>query len=419
MTVFILAVATALVVSFACSLFEAVLLSLGHAQVEGLRREGRIAGEILSRFRKHPDVPLAAILILNTIAHTIGASVAGATYGSVFDPSTLWIFSVIFTVAILIFTEIIPKTLGVAHNVRFAAPVAILVHGLTVVLHPILVVVRKLTRLLEPKEKAPVTSTDELRILAALGRDQGVLRPKVARIIEGASQLRSLMVRDVMLPRSSVVCLSEKLSLEENLDRVRSSGHSRFPLVPNLDLDEVSGIVLAKELAHELLDNSGSFRWSSVLRAPTFLPENAKLHDALAMFQKERRHLALVVDEYGGSSGIVTLEDVVEELVGEIWDETDHVESTGVVERPGGGFESRGDAYMRAVCEHLGISPEDPELGASNTLSGFLSDKLGRLPEQGDVVEHAGYRFRVVAATRRRAVRIAIDALPLAADGGD
>ena len=115
MVIFVVAVTVALVVSFLCSIFESVLLSLGHAHIEALEREGRSAGRILKKFKSDIDVPIAAILIANTVAHTIGASVAGASYGDVFDPDTLWIFTIVFTVAVLLFTEIIPKTLGATH----------------------------------------------------------------------------------------------------------------------------------------------------------------------------------------------------------------------------------------------------------------------------------------------------------------
>ncbi|MEM7260543.1 MAG: hemolysin family protein [Planctomycetota bacterium] len=413
MLVFVIAVTTALVVSFACSLFEAVLLSLGHAQVERMNQDGRTSGRILARFREHPDVPLAAILILNTIAHTIGASVAGATYGEVFDPKTLWIFSLVFTVAILLFTEIIPKTIGVSYCNRLAGPVAILVNWLTIVLRPILAVVRLLTRLLRPKEETPVTSVDELRILASLGRDQGVLRPKIARIIEGASHLRSMTVKEVMLPRSEVTFLSESISLDENLARIGGSGHSRFPFAPGLELDKVTGIILAKELAHALLENGREkFDWNRIMRPVVFVPDSLRLYDALTTFQRERRHLAVVVDEYGGTSGIITLEDIIEELIGEIWDETDPVESAAILERAEGGWTAQGNAEMRVIARELDIDPEDPELGDAVTLSGFITSKLERLPKSGDVVTAGAHRYRVVRASTRRAEHVEIEVRP-------
>ena len=180
MLMFLLAVGTALVVSFLCSIFESVLLSVGYARVESLNQSGSRAGAILTRFKREMDVPIAAILILYTIAHTVGASVAGASYGNVFDPSTLWIFSIVFTIAVLLFTEIIPKTLGIGFADTLAGPVATSVHLLVLGLKPVLVVTRAIARLLRPGTEPAVTSTEELRLLAVAGRAQGVVGSKIA-----------------------------------------------------------------------------------------------------------------------------------------------------------------------------------------------------------------------------------------------
>jgi CBS domain containing-hemolysin-like protein len=136
MQVFIVAVTLALVVSFICSIFESVLLSISHAQVEVLVSKGKTSGRILKAFKERIDIPISAILITNTAAHTIGTAVAGASYASVFDPESLWIFTLVFTVVVLLFTEIIPKTLGVAFAGQLAKPVALGIRALTIMLRP-------------------------------------------------------------------------------------------------------------------------------------------------------------------------------------------------------------------------------------------------------------------------------------------
>src|SRR5215470_2199828 len=171
--VFFLAVALALASSFVCSISEAVLLSVSHAQIEALGKSR--AADLLRRFKREIDLPIAAILTLNTTAHTIGASIAGAYYSDVFNPKTLWVFSVAFTLAVLLFSEIIPKTLAVASAGTLAVPVAYGVAGLVVVLKPLLQVTRALARLLRPSSAQPVTSLEEIRLLASLGRNEGVV----------------------------------------------------------------------------------------------------------------------------------------------------------------------------------------------------------------------------------------------------
>lgn len=403
MIVFILAVTTALVVSFLCSIFESVLLSVGHARVEALSREGKRAGAILDGFRRSMEAPIAAILILNTFAHTIGAAVAGAKYGEVFDPSTLWIFSLVFTLAILLCTEIVPKTLGFTFRDALAAPVALSVRALVVALRPAIAAIQALTRFLRPTEQPPITSEEEIRLLASIGRAEGVVRPRTAAIIEGTATLRDLTAADAMMPRNQVVFLSGAVSVEENLERVSASGHSRFPFSPSGEPDRVSGVVLAKELLFHVRESGGPVDWEALVRPPLLVPGSVALHGLLRRFQDEGQHLAVVLDEYGGVDGIVTLEDVLEELVGEIWDESDR-RQTGIADGPKGTLRCRGLVEVRQVAAKLGIEIDTEAV----TLSGFLSERLGAIPRRGDEVRVGEHFFKVLKASHRRAEQVEI-----------
>ena len=161
MQVFVAAVSIALIVSFLCSIFESVLLSISRAQVESLAQQGKRSGQLLKEFKHRIDMPIAAILITNTIAHTVGTAVAGATYEEAFNSETLWIFTIVFTTAILLFTEIIPKTLGVTHAVKLAKPVAYGIRALTLALHPLVLLSGSISRSLRGGKNAPVTSVEE------------------------------------------------------------------------------------------------------------------------------------------------------------------------------------------------------------------------------------------------------------------
>jgi len=255
MLVFVLAVAAAILFSFLCSVAEAVLLSISHAQIEKLGKKR--AAEILRRFKRDVEVPITAILTLATLAHTTGASIAGASYQSVFDPRTLWIFSLTFTAAILLLTEIVPKTLGVVFVEKLAVPVAYAVDVLVWVLKPVTVVARWIAAPLRRGPRRPVTSLEEIRLLAALGRSQGAVGIRTAEIIEGAASLRELTAYDVMVPRNGVRVLSGERSLEQNLQVIRRTGHSRFPYTPNGDLDRIEGVVLVKDLLFQLHESPG------------------------------------------------------------------------------------------------------------------------------------------------------------------
>lgn len=400
MLIFLTAVAVVLVVSFMCSIFESVLLSLTRPQIEVLgRRHGR-AAQLLSTFKENMDVPIAAILILNTAAHTIGAAVAGASYSDVFDAGTLWIFSIIFTLAVLLLTEIIPKTLGVSYATLIAAPVAHGIQLLTVLLKPLVAVSEAISRSLRRGTVVPVTSSEEIRLLAWLGHLRGAVGPLTAGMIVGATQLRHLHADDIMLPRENVRFLSEDMSREQVVAYIRESGHSRFPFSPTGNFDDVAGVILVKDLLYWMLQNDApEIDWSALLQESLVVPNSVPLPQLLKTYQETQRHLAVVVDEYGSVEGIVTLEDVLEEIVGDIRDESD-IPVEEFLDKSDGTLIVRGNVDMRKLCTRLGIT-WDPELEVS-TVSGLVTEILERIPVAGDTVEWNDYRIEVLRADRRR-----------------
>jgi len=406
MLLFATAITVALVVSFMCSIFESVLLSLNRAQIEIMVARGRRGGRRLARFKENMDVPIAAILILNTAAHTVGTAVAGASYADVFDPHTLWIFSIVFTIAVLLFTEIIPKTLGVAHARSLATPVAYGIEMLTIILRPLVWLSERISRAFRGEAKTAVTSMDEIRLMAVLGRSHGVVGDQAADMIVGATQLRHLSAHDIMLPREEVKFLSAAMDRDEVTAIVKASGHSRFPYSPTSDLDDADGVVLAKDLLIWMLENDASnIDWNAIKKDTLVVPDTAAVPQLLHTYREAHRHMAIVVDEYGGVGGIVTLEDVLEEVVGDIRDESD-LPVDDMNERADGSLEVRGHVDLRRLCEKLGISWE-PTDGVS-TIGGLVTESLERIPVAGDSIEWNGYRVEVLRADRRRARLLAV-----------
>ena len=400
MLLFVTAVSVVLVVSFLCSIFESVLLSLTRPQIEVLNQKGRRAGRLLSRFKENMDVPIAAILILNTAAHTVGAAVAGASYENVFDESTLWLFSILFTIAVLFATEIIPKTLGVTYATVLATPVAHGIRWLTVLLKPLVILSEKISRSLRGDVKMPVTTAEEIRLLAVLGRSKGALGVETADMIVGAAQLDYLHAHDVMLPREEIVFLSGDMDRAEAMALMQESGHSRFPFSPTRDLKDVSGVVLAKELLHWLLQNDGdAIEWSALTKEALIVPPSVPLRQLLRTFQDTRRHMAIIIDEYGTVEGIATLEDVIEEIVGEIFDESD-LPKHELHELADGSLIVRARVDLRKLSAKLDIA-WDPDIEAS-TIGGFVTEHLERIPVAGDAIDWNDYRVEVLRADRSR-----------------
>jgi putative hemolysin len=416
MLTFAAAVSLALIGSFLCSIMESVLLSIGAADVEALVRDGKRSGRLLKGFKRRIDVPIAAILIVNTVAHTVGAAVAGASYESAFDNETLWIFTIVFTAAILLFTEIIPKTLGVTHAKELASPVAYSIQILSVMLRPLVKLSELISRALRRDKASPVTSMEEIRLLALLGRKEGVFGARTASMIVGATRLSQLRAHDVMVPRQSVTFLSGERTKADNLKALRRSHHSRLPFSTTDDLDQVAGIVLAKDLLFQLEKRPhGEIDWEAVMREPLIVPESQHLNSLLRAFQESRSHMAIVVDEYGGVEGIVTLEDVLEEIVGDIIDESDrYVEE--MWPQADGSLEVLASIEMRKVGEHLGF--EWFADGDITTTGGLVTELLGRIPAKGDAVEWNGYRLEVLSATQKRAERIRIGPMATQAQAG-
>ncbi len=400
MLLFISAVSIVLIISFLCSIFESVLLSLTRPQIEVLVQTDRRAGDLLSRFKDNMDVPIAAILILNTAAHTIGAAVAGASYSNVFAPGTLWLFSIIFTIAVLLFTEIIPKTLGVSYATLLAVPVAHGIRWLTVLLRPLVVLSEKLSSSIRGDMEIPVTTTEEIRLLATLGRTAGVVSDKTAGMIVGATQLRYLHAHDVMLPREQVRFVSGEMTRDEVAALVRQSGHSRFPFSPTRDLADAAGVVLAKDLLYWLLENDeDDIDWGDLIQDPLVVPETVPLMQLLRTYQEMRRHLAIIVDEYGTVQGIATLEDVLEEIVGDILDESD-LPMHDIHELQDGSLVVRSRVDLRKLCAKLGID-WDPSIDAS-TIGGLVTEILERIPAVGESFEWKDFRIEVLRADQRR-----------------
>ncbi|NIL94244.1 MAG: DUF21 domain-containing protein [Woeseiaceae bacterium] len=409
MLLFVTAVGVVLVVSFLCSIFESVLLSVTRPQVEMLARDGRRSGALLSDFKQNMDMPIAAILILNTAAHTIGAAVAGASYNDVFGAGTLWLFSIVFTLAVLLFTEIIPKTLGVSYASTLAPYVAHGIQWLTVVLRPLVVMSERISRSIRGDVDIQVTSEEEIRLLASLGRSEGVVGKRTARMILGATELSALRARDVMIPREEISFLSSTMTRGEALALVRKTGHSRFPYSPTGNPDDVTGVVLVKGLLHWLLENDGeSIDWDAILIDTLVIPESTELPRLMRTFQESRRHLAIVVDEYGGVEGIATLEDVLEEIVGEIDDESDRPTRL-IARQKDGSLLVKATVDLRKLSTTLGISWEAEE--EVSTAGGLVAETLERIPVRGDSIEWHGYRITVVRADRQRARVLRIDAL--------
>ncbi len=308
--------------SAACSLFEAVLYSVPMSHVESLARSGRATGVIFRQLRANVDRPIAAILILNTIANTGGAAVAGAIATRVFGSAWLGYFSAVFTLAILMLSETIPKTAGVVHATRLAPLIAYPLHLLVWVLTPFIWLSQLATRLIASKQQHRV-SDEDLLMMVRLGMRSGDFQPHEALVIENILALEAKRAREVMTPRTVVFALSADTTVGEAKLRDDLLGHSRVPVYAK-DFDDVVGIVHRRDVLAATSQDRDDLTLKDLMRPVHFVVDSAPLDKLLRTFLERRQHLVIVIDEFGGFAGVVSLEDVLEEILGrEIVDEFD------------------------------------------------------------------------------------------------
>lgn len=319
----ILSVLLAVAVSAFCSVLEAVLYSLSNIQVEILKKEGHKSAARLESLRTDIDEPITAILTLNTIAHTLGAAVAGAAAAVVFGKENLFLFSALFTLLILLFSEILPKTIGVSYAFRLAPYIAFPLHWMIILLRPIIWLCQVMTKLIPQPKEGTTISAEELQTIAALSRQSGHIEAEQERVISNILELGTRSVRDVMTPRTVTFSLKESLTVAEAMkDEASLSSHSRVP-VYRKEPDNVTGIILRKDVLLAAAEQKLS-TLSQLMLPVHFVAETSPLNRVLIDFFDLRQHLFVVVDEYGAVTGVISMEDILEEIVGrEIMDESD------------------------------------------------------------------------------------------------
>lgn len=323
MTLLILYISIALIFSFLCSIWEAVLLSITTAHISVLEQEGKSSGLLLRQLKTDINKPLAAILTLNTIAHTVGAVGAGAQAVVVFGNTWIGLFSGLLTLLILVFSEIIPKTLGATYWRALAGVTAHGLQALIRILYPFVLLSELITRRLSHANKIEGFSRKEFAAMADLGEQEGQLEERESRILKNMFLLRETLVTDAMTPRPVVFSLPETLTVDEYFDNHFDSRFSRIPIYS--DNEEIfTGFVLKDDLLLAQARNNTDTSLKTYSRDLHSISDTCSLSDAFDKILHQRAHIMVIIDEYGGMEGIITMEDLIETLLGlEIMDESD------------------------------------------------------------------------------------------------
>lgn len=326
MVLLIIYLLVALLISFLCSLFEAVLLTTTHAQIQLMVDQGKKSGVLMGKLKEEIDRPLAAILSLNTIAHTVGAAGVGAQSLKLFGNGYMAVTSAILTVLILLLSEILPKTLGAVYSKQLTGFAAWGINLLVYITWPIVWVCQKFAGLFTPKGHQAKVTREEVTVTAEMGLAEGELNQREQNIIENILKLGEITVREIMTPRSVLFAFPEDITAAEVEDNYETIRHSRLPLYHD-NLDDIKSYVKRWEVRKLAATGHGDTMLKQIAVAMKAIPESKDVAEVLDEMIAERIHIMLVVDEYGGTSGIVTLEDVIETLLGEeIVDELDTVD---------------------------------------------------------------------------------------------
>jgi CBS domain containing-hemolysin-like protein len=315
-----------IVFSFLCSIWEAVLLSITPSFTELKMQEGGEIGRSLQEFKANVDRPLAAILTLNTIAHTGGAIGVGAQASAIWGASVIStaVVPVVMTLGILLLSEIIPKTIGANYWRELAGFTVRSLNIIMFILAPLVFVSQIITRALKKDKEASVFSRADFTAMTELGAREGVFDEGESNILRNLLRFESILARDVMTPRTVVVAADATTSAREFHESHPNLRFSRIPVYTG-SMDEVIGYVLKHELLTHLVDGQDDIPLSELRRDIIAVKESFPIPELFSHFTEKREHIALVVDDFGGTAGIVTMEDVIETLLGlEIVDEQDH-----------------------------------------------------------------------------------------------
>lgn len=396
--------------SFTCSILEAVLLCCTNGYIALLKKKNPTVGQILGDLKTRIDRPLAAILTLNTAAHTFGAAGVGAKVSELYGDKWLALVSILLTLTMLFFTEMIPKTLGAVYWRRLAPFSAYAIKFLIIVTYPFVISFEYVARLLSRGKAQERITGEEIKLILEEGTQAGVIKEVEHDMLESIFRLGNRRINILMIPRMDIEWIDIHISPENLRERLNISPHNRFPVCDG-ELDEVIGLVTSKDILNLMLAG-GTLDLKAVVKPPLFVPENMRVIQLLDIFKKTPDHIVLVTDEYGGIQGLITLHDVLESIVGDV-PSTSILPETQIIQRKDGSWLVDAMIPIDELKEQFDIDmlPEE-EKGTYRTLGGFCMRQIGSIPKVGDTFNWNKFRFKIVKMDGRRVDKVLIYFLP-------
>ena len=308
-----------------CSTLEATLLSTPLSFITGLEEQGAKGAARLKRLKQHPERPISAILCLNTIANTVGASIVGSLVYEVYGDAIVGIFSTIFTFAILIFAEIIPKTIGTSYWRSLAIPASVIINGMIFIMFPLVWVLEKLTGVISSKSTQISISREDISAMVSVATEEEVIEKEEKKMIQNLLKLDEITAHEIMTPSAVVEMAEAHMTIREFYDSEELT-HSRIPVYDDENDEYVIGYVLRQEILEKMAEDKFTTKLDEITRPIMTFKEEDTVSDIWEKMLEKKEHISVILDEYGSVRGIVTMEDVIETMIGhEIVDETDEV----------------------------------------------------------------------------------------------
>ncbi len=358
----------------------------------GGKKTAKVAVKIIDKY----DNALTAILIGNNVVNIFSASLATVVFTAKFGPQSVAASTLVMTVLVLIFGEILPKSFAKDYAERVCLVMAYPLNALMTVMTPFIWLFTKLksvlVRIFGSKKKAPTVTEEELIHMIEEIEGEGVLEQQESDLVRSALEFDETTVEEILIPRVNVAAIDKNDSMENIKDCFLNSPYSRFPVYDGT-IDNIIGTLHQNDFFNMYLNGQKDI--SKLLKKPLFVSEYQKISDTLKAIQREKVHMAIVIDEYGGTSGIVTLEDIIEELVGEIYDESDD-EDTSFVKLSDNKFDVSASLSISDFAEKIGADEDEFETDC-NSLGGLFMDLINRVVQINDTVE---YKNMVFTATK-------------------
>jgi CBS domain containing-hemolysin-like protein len=359
---------------------ETALFSISKAKAIHLAKQKGTTNKLIKKMKADPHRLLSTILIGNNLVNVGASAIATAMTIDLFASHAVGIATGVMTFLILIFGEIFPKSVATRNNILIARLVIIPLYWLSILFIPLIVFLNFIPKLTGKIHKKPIVTEEELMTFVEVVEEEGGIEEEEKELIENIFEFDDTNASEIMTPRADmfVIDVNEELKLEE----IVKSGFTRIPVIDG-EIDHVVGILNIKDLLTHQATSNASIDVRKIMREPYFVPENKKLDNLLQQFKKRKQHMAIIVDEHGGVSGLITLEDALEEIVGEIIDETDTVEPHIVETRPNE-WRVLGKSEIDEVNEIIAMNI--PDSREYDTFSGYVLDKIGRIPQEKEEI---------------------------------